>query len=183
MKINPTTDLLEDIIFQPSPNCDARPEGSKINLVVIHNISLPPGEFAGDGIHQLFTNTLDPEAHPYYREICHLKVSAHVLIRRSGEMIQYVPFHMRAWHAGESCYEGQNVCNNFSIGIELEGTDDQAYEDIQYERLAAVCKSLIRTYPEITKERITGHQDIAPDRKTDPGSAFDWDRFKRQLSN
>jgi AmpD protein len=161
----------------PSPNQDARPPATCIDLLVIHNISLPPGKFGGGWIDDLFTNCLNPSVHPYFRDIHDFKVSAHVLIRRCGEIVQYVPFPRRAWHAGPSSFHGRAACNDFSIGIELEGTDDIPYPDIQYQRLAAVTTSLMRHYPGITPDRIAGHADIAPGRKTDPGPAFDWQLF------
>lgn len=164
----------------PSPNCDER-AGDRLDLIVIHNISLPPGEFGGPGIDQLFTNTLDPSEHPYYASIAGMRVSAHLLIRRNGECVQYVPFDLRAWHAGESRFGERTACNEFSVGIELEGTDDLPYETEQYECLATVVKTLINAYPDLDGQRIAGHSDIAPGRKTDPGDAFDWTRFRRSL--
>ncbi|MFO7604322.1 MAG: 1,6-anhydro-N-acetylmuramyl-L-alanine amidase AmpD [Gammaproteobacteria bacterium] len=166
----------------PSPNADARPEAAQIDLLVIHNISLPPGEFGGPYIEQLFCNQLDPQAHPYFAEIAHLKVSSHVLIRRGGDIVQFVPLSQRAWHAGESHFCGQSCCNDFSIGIELEGTDEQAFTEAQYAALAALSRLIMQHYPAITPERITGHSDIAPGRKTDPGIAFDWVRYRQNLS-
>ena len=170
---------LGDVRFIPSPNCDERPAGSAINLLVIHNISLPPDEFGGNGVIELFTNRLDPEAHPYYQTLRDLRVSAHFFIRRSGEIIQFVPCEKRAWHAGASCWLGKTCCNDFSIGIELEGSDTTPFTDIQYAVLAALTQALQKTYP-ITD--IAGHSDIAPGRKTDPGSCFDWDRYRNALS-
>jgi AmpD protein len=161
---------------------DDRPEGTDINLLVLHSISLPPGEFGGHWIEKLFSNTLPPDAHPYFAEIHQLQVSAHVLIQRDGHIVQFVPFDKRAWHAGESCYEGTERCNDFSIGIELEGTDTDSFEDIQYEQLAAIIGALNETYPSITTSRITGHSDIAPGRKTDPGSGFDWSKLSALLA-
>ena len=172
---------LSDIRRSPSPNCDARPAGTEIDLLVIHGISLPPREFGGGWIDALFCNRLDCSAHPYFREIEDLQVSSHLVIYRTGEICQYVPFHMRAWHAGESCYAGRTSCNDFSIGIELEGSDDIAYDDRQYRALVPVIKTLMGCYPAITPQRITGHSDIAPGRKTDPGSAFDWDKLYKSL--
>ena len=160
-----------------SPNCDDRPELSSIDLLVIHGISLPPRHYGGPWIDALFTNTLDPAAHPYFQSIHDTRVSAHVLIRRSGEVVQYVPFDRRAWHAGVSCFGGREACNDFSIGIELEGCDDEPYTEDQYRRLAEVVGLLMRHYPEITRDRIVGHSDIAPGRKTDPGRMFDWNRL------
>jgi len=159
-----------------SPNYDERASGSLIELVVIHNISLPPGEFGGEGVIKLFTNRLDPAAHPYYREIHHLKVSSHFFIRRDGELIQFVPCDKRAWHAGVSQWQGRERCNDFSIGIELEGDDETPFEDAQYTTLNALLAILKQAYP-ITG--ITGHSDIAPGRKTDPGPCFDWHRVSR----
>lgn len=166
-----------------SPNCDARPESVDIDLLVVHGISLPPGEYGGQWIEELFTNCLDPAAHPYFAEIEGLQVSAHALVRRDGEIIQFVNFNARAWHAGQSCFAGRERCNDFSIGIEMEGTDDEPYEPVQYARLAVVAAALMRAYPGITSERIVGHSDIAPGRKTDPGTAFDWALFRQQLEN
>lgn len=173
--------ILQEALQHPSPNHDERPEGCPIDLLVIHNISLPPNEFGGKWIDDLFCNRLDPEAHPYFEKICHLQVSSHLLIRRDGELIQYVPFIQRAWHAGLSCFQGRERCNDFSIGIELEGADDIPYSEEQYQQLSIVTQALLREYPEITPEGITGHSDIAPGRKSDPGPAFDWDHFHALL--
>ena len=162
----------------PSPNCDERPDGSEIALLVVHNISLPPGEFGGEAVIQFFTNTLDFAAHPYYETLRDLKVSAHFLIRRGGELVQLVPCARRAWHAGLSSWRGRERCNDFSLGVELEGADDQAYSDRQYSRLASLLAVLRRRYP-ITD--VVGHSDIAPGRKSDPGVAFDWGRFRESL--
>jgi AmpD protein len=159
-----------------SPNYDERPNESLIELVVIHNISLPPGEFGGNGVIQLFTNQLDPEAHPYYREIHQLRVSSHFFIRRDGELIQFVPCEKRAWHAGVSQWQGRERCNDFSIGIELEGDDATPFEEAQYVTLNALLDTLKITYP---IAGIVGHSDIAPGRKTDPGPCFDWRKVKR----
>jgi len=164
----------------PSPHYDLRPDDETPSLLVVHNISLPPGEFGGPWIDALFTGTLDPDAHPFFAEIVHLRVSAHCFIRRDGEIVQYVPFTKRAWHAGVSCYQGRERCNDFSIGIELEGTDTLAYTDAQYQQLATVTRQLIEVYPAIA-EHMTGHSDIAPGRKTDPGPAFDWARFRARV--
>lgn len=157
----------------PSPNCDGRPEDEPIRLIVIHAISLPPDEFGGPEIIQLFTNSLDPEAHPYFREINGLRVSAHFLIRRDGELIQFVSCARRAWHAGISSWSGRENCNNFSIGIELEGCDRLPFEDDQYAALNALLAELRERYPIAA---VVGHSDIAPGRKTDPGPCFDWRR-------
>jgi AmpD protein len=161
----------------PSPNCDARPPGEAITLVVVHGISLPPGVFGGDGVARLFTNTLDPEADPCYASIAKLRVSAHFFVRRNGEVVQFVSCNERAWHAGVSSWRGRERCNDFSIGVELEGTDDKAYAAAQYRRLAALLRALKRRYPSIAAA--AGHSDIAPGRKTDPGPAFDWDWLAR----
>ncbi len=164
----------------PSPNCDERPEGEAIVLVVVHNISLPPGEFGGPGVIELFTNRLDPAAHPYYETIRDLRVSAHFFIRRDGELIQFVPCGKRAWHAGVSSWRGRERCNDYSIGIELEGTDELPYTDAQYAALNDLLAVLCDAYPIAD---VAGHADIAPGRKTDPGPAFDWSRLDALLSN
>ena len=182
MQINPATHLLKGADYIPSPNMDDRPEGADINLLVIHSISLPPGEYGGNYIAQLFTNSLQANAHPYFQQIHQLEVSAHVLIKRDGSLIQFVPFNKRAWHAGKSCYQGNECCNDFSIGIELEGTDTDPFESKQYESLVELVKSLCQQYPSITTQRIAGHSDIAPGRKTDPGSGFDWDKLSTLLA-
>lgn len=157
-----------------SPNCDTRPSGTTINLLVIHNISLPPGEFGGEAVAQLFTNTLDTETHPYYTQLRGLRVSAHFLVRRNGEIIQFVPCNKRAWHAGTSLWQGRPCCNDFSIGVELEGSDQVPFSDRQYVVLARLTRLLQRAYP---LRAIVGHADIAPERKTDPGPCFDWTRY------
>ncbi len=162
----------------PSPNFDARPAGSAIELIVIHNISLPPGQFGGEGVMQLFTNRLNPDEHPYYHDIYQMRVSAHFLIRRAGELIQFVSCNQRAWHAGISNWKGRERCNDFSIGIELEGTDDQSFETLQYEMAAKISQLIYRHYP---IKDVTGHSNIAPDRKTDPGPYFDWERYGKLL--
>lgn len=177
MRVDTDSGLLDEVHYVPSPNCDARPLESGVDLIVIHGISLPPGEFGGCWIDELFCNCLDPTAHPYFETIYQLRVSSHVLIRRSGQLTQYVPFHKRSWHAGESRYEGREACNDFSIGIELEGCDDIPYAPIQYRVLAEVVQALLQAYPGLSPQRIVGHCDVAPWRKTDPGPAFDWERF------
>jgi AmpD protein len=179
MKINNA--WLENIKKTVSENFDARPFGVKINLLVIHNISLPPGEFGNGNIEKLFTNQLLATSHPYFATILPLKVSSHVLIDREGVLTQFVSFNDRAWHAGVSEFQGKPACNDYSIGIELEGTDNTAYTDKQYQALAELTRSLMQYYPEITLERIKGHCDIAPGRKTDPGAAFDWVYFRTLL--
>ena len=161
-----------------SPNCDERPVEIEISLIVIHCISLPPGQFGGKFINQLFTNLLNPSVHPYFGEIYELKVSSHILIRRNGEIVQFVPFNKRAWHAGPSQFGGRVRCNDFSIGIELEGTEQMAYTNDQYAKLAVLIKTLIEFYPDLSVENITGHSHIAPGRKLDPGVFFDWKRLQ-----
>lgn len=168
---------LQDINFLESPNFNDRPVDEDISLLVIHSISLPPKKYNTDHIERFFLNELDFSSHNFYKNIDGMKVSAHVLIKRNGEVIQFVPFNKRAWHAGVSSYKGKNDCNNFSIGIELEGSDDDIFEDIQYEQLSLITSLLITEYDLITKDNIKGHSDIAPERKTDPGVLFDWDRY------
>jgi len=180
MQINTTTGLLDESRQCPSPNKDERPDETTIDLVVVHSISLPPGQFGGDEIEQFFQNRLDKDAHPYFEQIHELQVSAHALIKRSGEIIQFVPFHERAWHAGQSNYCGRERCNDFSVGIELEGTDTGAFEDEQYEQLSHLLTALKVAYPMIS-DNITGHSDISPGRKLDPGTGFNWDKLKSLL--
>lgn len=160
-----------------SPNSDERPQPSPPELIVIHGISLPPQEFGGGFIDALFTNSLPPDTHPYFDEIAHLRVSAHALIDRAGQLTQYVSFLRRAWHAGESEFCGRRACNDYSIGIELEGADEIPYEDAQYDTLARLLTALRRAWPNLRDAQIVGHSDIAPGRKTDPGPAFDWPRL------
>ncbi|GMR18489.1 MAG: 1,6-anhydro-N-acetylmuramyl-L-alanine amidase AmpD [Gammaproteobacteria bacterium] len=181
MKVNNSDGLIEGIPFIGSPNFDDRPGNCVPEALIIHAISLPPGEFGDQYIEQLFSNCLDPDEHPCFEEIKDLKVSAHVLIRRTGEMVQFVRLDKRAWHAGESECEGRSCVNDFSIGIELEGCDDQPFEDAQYESLVRLSKSVIEAYPAINNKRIYGHSDISPGRKTDPGPHFDWPRYRRAL--
>jgi len=177
MQIDTASGLIHGASYVASPNCDARPDGAPIDILVIHSISLPPGRFGGRGIEQLFCNTLNPDEHPYYCEIQNLKVSTHVLIRRNGQIVQFVPLHRRAWHAGLSYCEGRSRINDFSIGIELEGADDLPFEEAQYQSLTKLTHVLRQAYPAITTDRIYGHCDIAPGRKTDPGPTFDWKRY------
>lgn len=160
-----------------SPNQDLRPVEESVDLLVIHNISLPPNQFGGNGIQQLFLNQLDPTEHEYYEHIYQLRVSSHLLINRQGKLTQFVPLNKRAWHAGQSVFDGRPNCNDYSIGIELEGCDDIQYTDEQYQQLVETTKSIQSYFPHITKQRITGHCDIAPERKTDPGKAFEWKRY------
>jgi len=169
--------LLSHARINPSPNFDKRPDKTDISLIVIHNISLPPNQYGGNGIDQLFTNSLNKNEHPYYQEIYKLRVSCHLLIRRDGEIIQYVPFHKRAWHAGISKFAGRETCNDFSIGIEMEGSDFEAFTEEQYQSLIHAIKSLLARYPSLSTKAITGHEHIAPGRKTDPGPYFDWERL------
>jgi len=164
--------------YLASPNCDERPPGEAVTLLVIHNISLPPGEFGGDGVVRLFTNALDHAAHPYYLTLAGVRVSAHFLIRRAGELLQFVPCARRAWHAGESAWCGRASCNDFSIGIELEGADDVPYTEPQYCVLAELTRALQSVYPIAA---IAGHCDVAPARKTDPGPSFDWPRYRGSI--
>ena len=169
--------ILQDVVYKESPNFNERPKNQEIDLIVIHSISLPPRIYNRDHIEQFFLNKLDVSLHSFYEEIRDLKVSAHILIKRSGEVIQFVPFNKRAWHAGKSSFNGVDDCNNFSIGIELEGSDEDYFEDDQYETLCRLTSILMSEYNLITKERIKGHSDIAPGRKTDPGNLFDWSRY------
>ncbi|HEU4441774.1 MAG TPA: 1,6-anhydro-N-acetylmuramyl-L-alanine amidase AmpD [Burkholderiales bacterium] len=162
-----------------SPNHDERPPGTEISLVVLHSISLPPGEYGGGDIERLFTNCLDPDAHPYFREICGLKVSAHFLVRRDGSVVQFVPVERRAWHAGASSWRGRSRCNDFSVGIELEGAEEEPFAPAQYESLVSLLKQLRSTLP---LRDICAHSDVAPGRKTDPGARFDWPRLLAALA-
>jgi AmpD protein len=184
--VDADTGLIEPARRCLSPNRDARPPGEEPRLIVLHGISLPPGQFGGEHIERLFTNTLDWDAHPYFTEIRGLEVSAHLLVRRDGSLAQFVPFTERAWHAGESCFRRRARCNDYSIGIELEGEDDMPYDDAQYAVLTPVLAALLQTYPAISAREIAAHSDIAPGRKTDPGPAFDWlrlyDGLNRQLA-
>ena len=169
--------LVSGIEYKESPNFNNRPQNTIISLLVIHSISLPPKIYGEDHVEHFFLNNLDSSLDPFYKEIKQLKVSAHLFIKRTGEIIQFVPFNMRAWHAGDSSYKGINDCNDYSIGIELEGSEEDSFEDIQYDKLCEVTAALINEYKDITKNDIKGHSDIAPDRKTDPGKFFDWERY------
>ena len=162
-----------------SPNYDERPKGCKPDLIVIHNISLPPNQYGGKGIDQLFTNCLDKDEHPYYADIHQLRVSSHLLIRRDGELVQYVPLQLRAWHAGVSEFQGREICNDFSIGIELEGSDFEAFTQAQYACLKKTIEGLLKAYPSLSASAITGHENIAPGRKTDPGPFFEWCQLEK----
>jgi AmpD protein len=164
-----------------SPNHDERPDEADISLIVIHCISLPSGQYNNDNVDLFFSNKLPIQADPSFQHIAKMQVSAHLFIRRTGAITQYVPFNMRAWHAGKSRYQGRSQCNDFSIGIELEGTDDSPYQDAQYLKLAQVIKLLIAHYPQLTTQQITGHSTIAPDRKSDPGHYFNWEKIEHLL--
>ncbi len=179
--IDSQTGLMTDARQVASPNSDERPANATPDLIVVHNISLPPGEYGGPWIERLFTNELPAQAHPYFATIDQLRVSSHLLIRRSGELIQFVPFQQRAWHAGVSVYRGRERCNDFSIGIELEGSDTDPFEPAQYRLLSRAIVALCSAYPTLSVERIAGHSDIAPGRKTDPGPFFDWQRLRALL--
>lgn len=179
LDIERSTGLLVGVRQVFSPHFDARPPGVEADLIVVHGISLPPAEFGGPWIDRLFTGSLPADRHPYFRDVAGRRVSAHVLIRRDGACVQYVPFHARAWHAGESSYEGRRACNDFSIGIELEGEDDTPYEAAQYSSLNALIDALTRAYPHLSRSRLAGHSEISPGRKTDPGPAFAWALVRR----
>lgn len=171
--------LIAGVPYVASPNCDERPAGTAVCLLVVHAISLPPGKFGGDSVERLFTNRLDPGADPYFREIHSLRVSAHFLVRRGGELVQFVALDRRAWHAGASCWRGRERCNDFSVGVELEGCDDQPFEAAQYRQLAQLTRVLQATLP---LSDVAAHSDIAPLRKTDPGPLFDWPHYFSLLS-
>lgn len=173
---------LPGVTRAPSPHCDCRPAGTAVDLVVVHAISLPPGEFGGPWVRRFFTEGLDPDAHPYFREIAGLRVSAHFFVDRRGAVTQFVDVHERAWHAGESVWEGRVACNDYAVGIELEGCDEQPFEAAQYDALVALIGALRARFPAITPERVVGHADIAPGRKTDPGPCFDWALLRRRLA-
>ncbi len=183
MELEPVTGILHGARYVPSPNADERPAGAQPEVLIIHAISLPPGRYGGQDIEQFFCNRLARDADPYYPEIAGLEVSAHFLVRRDGELVQFVPTSRRAWHAGQSWCEGRARVNDFSIGIELEGTDTEPFEPVQYQRLTELAAALMRAYPAITRRRIYGHEDIAPGRKTDPGAGFDWPRFLSHLTD
>ncbi|MEA3413010.1 MAG: 1,6-anhydro-N-acetylmuramyl-L-alanine amidase AmpD [Pseudomonadota bacterium] len=181
MNVDTENGLLDVARQVSSPNCDDRPPGVVPELIVLHNISLPPGEFGGPWIESLFLNTLDPGDHPFFAGIVRLRVSAHLLVERSGNLVQFVPFHRRAWHAGVSSYQGREACNDFTIGIELEGADDAPYDPRQYAVLAAAIEALTTAYPTLSSGRIRGHEHIASGRKTDPGPWFDWSWLRMML--
>lgn len=182
MKIDLKTGLLTDTLYHASPNHDDRPESEEVDLLVIHSISLPPGVFGGSEIKDFFLNQLDCDKHHFFKQISHLKVSSHLLIRRDGEIVQFVPFHKRAWHAGESFFRGREKCNDFSIGIELEGLDTIPYTQAQYQALVECTHAIMQGFPKIHLDQIVGHDEIAPGRKTDPGPQFDWQYYRNKLS-
>ena len=182
MIVDPETGWIVGVRRVLSPNHDERPAGSELGLIVVHGISLPPGEYGNGWIDRLFCNDLPADAHPYFATIQNLAVSSHVLIARDGTLTQYVPFDRRAWHAGKSQYCGRSACNDFSVGIELEGTDDLPYTGAQYRALGELIAALRRGYPSLRHAEVVGHSDIAPGRKTDPGPAFDWALLERELA-
>ncbi len=174
---------LDSVSRVVSPNYNQRPKDTNVNTIIIHSISLPPGQYGGQEVSDFFVNQLESDKHPYFQQIAHLQVSAHVLIKRTGELIQYVNFNERAWHAGQSSFMGEENCNDFSIGIELEGTDSSSFTVAQYEQLTLLVMALMKQYRQISLDRIIGHSDIAPGRKTDPGTGFDWHEWKQKLMN
>lgn len=181
LRVDPATGLALGVRQVLSPHFDARPAGMTPELLVVHGISLPPNEFGGPWIDRLFAGTLPADAHPFFRELAGARLSAHALIRRDGQIVQYVPFGARAWHAGRSAYQGRSGCNDFSVGIELEGADGIAYDDAQYASLAALSRALLAAYATLSAQRIAGHCDIAPERKSDPWASFDWQRYRALL--
>ena len=182
VRIDALTGLVSGVRQVLSPHFDARPPGMTAQLLVVHGISLPPQQFGGPWIDHLFAGTLPPAVHPFFAELASQRLSAHALIRRDGQIVQYVPFGARAWHAGQSHYQGRSGCNDFSIGIELEGAEAIPYTDAQYASLSALSAALLRAYPTLSSERIAGHADIAPGRKSDPWESFDWGRYRAQLA-
>jgi AmpD protein len=182
MYIDAVTGLLRDARQVFSPHCDARPANMNAELIVVHGISLPPDEFGGPWIEQFFCGNLSPAAHPYFATVADSRVSAHLLVRRDGTPIQFVSFNERAWHAGVSNWRGRNACNDFSIGIELEGTDERPYAPAQYITLIELVRALCTAYPTLSIDNVVGHSDIAPGRKTDPGESFEWSAFRRELA-
>ncbi len=183
MQVDIATGLLPGVRQVLSPFFDERAAPGDISLIVVHGISMPPAEYGGPWIERLFTGNLPRDHHPYFEETWQLRVSAHLLVRRDGEVVQFVPCHRRAWHAGRSEYAGRTACNDFSIGIELEGADDDPYEGAQYERLAALIRTLCAAYPGLSPQRVVGHSDIVPGRKQDPGAAFDWPRLRQLIES
>jgi len=181
LEVDAASGIMRGVRQFKSPNHDARPDGVECDLIVVHGISLPPGTFGGPWIDYLFSNALPADAHPYFATISDRKVSSHLLVRRGGEITQYVSFNDRAWHAGQSSYAGREACNDYSIGVELEGADTTPYADVQYQVLANSVAALCHAYPRLSPQRLVGHSDIAPGRKTDPGPAFDWSRARRLI--
>lgn len=181
MKLDLRTGRVEPARFAPSPNHDARPKGSKVEALILHCISLPPGGYGGRHVERFFQNRLDPSEHPYFRTIAGMQVSAHFFVRRGGALVQFVPTHRRAWHAGVSRCLGRERANDFTVGIELEGTDDTPFTDVQYRTLRRLTRALFAAYPALNARRLFGHSEIAPGRKTDPGPHFDWDRYRRDV--
>src|SRR6202790_5242534 len=182
MQIDLESGLMRDVSHVASPNYDPRAAGVEVVLIVVHGISLPPGEFGGPWIDRLFTNSLPADVHPYFAEVGSLRVSSHVVVTRDGAVTQYVGFTERPWHAGKSIYRGREACNDFSVGVELEGTDTLPYEPTQYAVLAKVVAALCAAYPRLSPDALVGHSDIAPGRKTDPGPAFDWPHARRLIA-
>ena len=181
-EVDAASGILRGVRQVASAHCDPRPAGTDLSLIVVHGISLPPGQFGGPWIDQLFTGVLPSAEHPYFADIALRRVSAHLLVNREGAVTQYVKFTDRAWHAGESCFEGREACNDFSIGVELEGTDSVPYESAQYRSLAGIVAALCKAYAGLSPQRLVGHSDIAPGRKTDPGPAFDWALARRLVA-
>jgi AmpD protein len=182
LQVDLESGLMRGVRQIASPNYDSRPAGIEADLIVVHGISLPPGEFGGPWIDRLFTNCLPADMHPYFAEVGSLRVSSHVVVARDGAVTQYVAFPERAWHAGKSIYQGREACNDFSVGVELEGSDTLPYEPAQYAALAEVVAALCAAYPQLSPDRLVGHSEIAPGRKTDPGPAFDWPRARRLIA-
>jgi AmpD protein len=182
IEIDPATGLGRALRQVLCPHWDARPPGQQPELIVVHGISLPPGQFGGPWIDRLFCGNLPPDADPYFVQVAGLRVSAHAIVRRDGAVVQFVPFHARAWHAGVSSWAGRGACNDFSIGIELEGTDTDPYTDAQYSALGRLIRALLATYPGLAPDRIVGHDQIAPGRKSDPGVSFDWARLRHLVA-
>jgi len=182
LRVDLETGLMLGARLVESPNCDARPAGVEADLIVVHGISLPPGDFGGPWIERLFTNSLPVDVHPYFAEIGAFRVSSHLSVARDGGLTQFVRFTDRAWHAGQSSFEGRDACNDFSIGVELEGADTVPYEAAQYEALAEIVAALCLAYPRLSAQRLAGHSDIAPGRKTDPGPAFDWPHARAAIA-
>jgi len=183
IEIDPATGLARALRQVLSSHHDERPSGQQPELIVVHGISLPPGRFGGPWIDRLFCGNLPADVDPYFVQVAALRVSAHALVRRDGAVVQFVPFHARAWHAGASSWQGRSACNDFSIGIELEGTDTDPYADAQYDSLVRLVRALMATYPGLTPDRLVGHDQIAPGRKTDPGVSFDWPRLRRLVAS